>query len=268
MNTIIDSRKNASELQKNLLVHLQELAEETDKARQSEEMIRYLEFCSRFHRYSANNIWLIMLQKPDCTYVAGYVAWQKMGRQVLKGSKGIVILAPMLVKKENADGEDANYLVGFKPATVFDVSQTGGDSLPPQPNWKSLAQNDELRRRLIRFAESKCIIVAYEDLGPETQGASMGGRIFLNPGSGVKTFVHELSHELLHRQEALLLSHLERELEAESISFIVCRHFGISNMACPNYNALHGATGELILQHFQRILGAAVEIINFVEVME
>jgi hypothetical protein len=268
MNTIIDSRKNASELQKNLLVHLQELAEDTDKARQGEEMIRYLEFCSRFYHYSANNIWLIILQKPDCTYVAGYVAWQKMGRQVVRGSKGIVILAPMLVKKENADGEYANYLVGFKPATVFDVSQTSGDPLPPQPNWKSLSQNDELRRRMTRFAESKCIIVVYENLDSETQGVSMGGRILLRPGSGVKTLAHELGHELLHRKETIPLSHLERELEAESVAFIVCRHFGILNMACPNYNALHGATGELILQHFQRILGAAVEIINFVEGME
>ena len=50
-----------------------------------EDWIRYLKFNSMFYNYSYNNIILIMMQRPDATYVAGYTAWRKLNRYVKKG---------------------------------------------------------------------------------------------------------------------------------------------------------------------------------------
>lgn len=262
METNAYINNSVTKLQKTLAAHLTQLADETDNALKSKEMSLYLDFCARFYRYSANNVWLILLQRPNASHVAGYHAWLKMGRHVMRGEKGIGVLAPLVVKFTDVDGKEDNRLVGFKMVHVFDVEQTAGEPFPTQPNWISTGQDDELRRRLMGYAQSKGILVTYEKFENDTQGVSMGKKILLNPSSSVKTLAHELAHELLHQVGSCGLSHLEKELEAESTSYIVCRHFGITNLACPNYNALQGATGELILQHFQRIMSAATEIIT------
>ena len=62
----------------------------------SESLVEYLRMAARFHRYSLHNVLLIALQKPNASYVAGFRTWQKLGRFVRKGEKGILILAPML----------------------------------------------------------------------------------------------------------------------------------------------------------------------------
>src|ERR1700741_449603 len=74
-------------------------------AGRTEELTRYLEAMSRFHRYSLHNVILIALQKPTATHVAGFHTWNKLGRHVRKGEKGIVILAPMIRRKEIAEGD-------------------------------------------------------------------------------------------------------------------------------------------------------------------
>ena len=111
----------------------------------------YLRTMSRFTHYSANNRILIFSQNPKATHVAGYQAWQnKFGRHVVKGAKGITIIAPTPYKKkieeekldpetklpmldENGDviiTEKEIRIPMFKPVTVFDVSQTDGKPLP------------------------------------------------------------------------------------------------------------------------------------------
>lgn len=261
MNTQVTS----THLHQTVQGYLETLALETDQARKSEEMQRYLDFVAKFHQYSSSNIFLIMLARPDATQVAGYQTWKKMGRNVKKGEKGIPIFAPM-VHKEDPDKDDSpKVLQGFRVVYVFDVSQTDGEPLPPIPDWKSLEQNDELRKKLMDYTEMKRIEVVYQDFPDETQGMSMGGKIILSPSSGIKTFIHELAHELLHQSGINGISRLEKELEAESVAYIVCSHFDMTGLACPNYNALQGGNSELILQHFQRILGAATEIINSIE---
>lgn len=265
MDTKTYPNHSAAELQKTLSVHLTKLAEETNNARRSKEMSLYLDFCSKFYAYSPNNIWLILMQRPTASHVAGYHAWLNMGRHVMRGEKGIGILAPLIVKHADSDGKEDSQLVGFKTVHVFDIEQTVGEPIPPQPNWKSLGQNEELRKRLMDFAETKGIQVTFQDLSDGIQGMSLGGKITLSPSSGVKTLIHELAHELLHQAERNSLSPLEKELEAEGTAYIVCRHFDISDLASPNYAALLGGTGDLILQHFQRILGAAMAIIYHVE---
>src|SRR2546423_7800577 len=69
----------------------------------SEQWQSMLTVAARFHRYSANNVWLILAQRASATRVAGYRAWQQMGRQVGRGERGIAILAPC-VRSFETDG--------------------------------------------------------------------------------------------------------------------------------------------------------------------
>ena len=263
MNNLHKSKTSAKELNKQIEQHLQELAQATDKARTSEEMLRYLDFCAKFHKYSAGNIWLILLAKPDASYVAGFHKWKKLCRYVMRGETGIPILAPHYWKEEDSEGNEIER-IGFHVAHVFDVSQTDGEPLPEQPNWKSPEKNLELQKKLIDFAEINGIKVTIEPIAGDTQGVSMGGSIVLSPEAGTKTLIHEISHEFLHQVEKNQLSRAEKEMEAESIAYIVASYLGLRNLNCPNYIALHGGNNEKILTHFNRITTTARKIISAV----
>jgi len=265
METSILTKNSANELHNQIQQYLDELMQATDKARTSQEMLRYLDFCARFHNYSATNIWLILMAKPDATYVAGYHKWKSMKRWVRRGEQGIAILAPILVKEEDMDGLDKQFLVGFKVVYVFDVAQTDGVPLPPPPDWKSPQKNEELNCRLIRFAESRGISVTFKHLPGEIQGLSKGGAIEIAPTRSSKTLSHEISHELLHRVENIQLSRAERELEAEAVAFVVCKHFGLDGLNSPNYMALYAITSEQIIAHLARICSTANEIITAID---
>jgi hypothetical protein len=156
-------------------------------------------------------------------------------------------------------------LVGFKTVFVFDISQTDGEPLPEPPDWKSPEQNAILTERLMDFTESRGILVQVKELQGETQGVSMGGTIILCPKAGTKTLIHEIAHELLHHKEGIIISPTERELEAEAVSYVVGKHFGLDGLASPNYVALHGANAEMIMEHLERIRNIAKEIIQALE---
>jgi len=243
--------------------HLEDLAKATDQARVSEEMVHYLEFCAKFgHQYSASNVWLILLACPDATHVAGFNAWKKIGRYVKRGEKGIAILAPTFYRENPDDEESPKILRGFRVVHVFDFAQTDGQPLPEPPNWKSPEKNLELQMKLFDFAEQNGIQVTIKELEGETQGISTGGSIVLSPEAGTKTLIHEITHELLHQVENTQLSIAEKELEAESVAYVVCKHFGLNRLKSPNYIALHGAsTKELVLQ-MDRITNTANAIIS------
>jgi antirestriction protein ArdC len=106
------------------------------EAGKSEALRAYLAAVGRFHRYSFGNVMLIMFQRPSATYVAGFNTWKSLGRFVKKGEKGITVLAPIVVsrKKEQAETEDQREeqqaVAGFRPVTVFDITQTEGQPLP------------------------------------------------------------------------------------------------------------------------------------------
>ena len=264
MDTLVKSKSSASELNLKIQQHLEELARETDKARKSKEMLRYLDFCARFHQYSPGNIWLIMLTKPGATYVAGFHKWRSMGRWVNKGEHGIPILAPILIKEE--DSLEARSLVGFKTVYVFDVSQTEGEPLPPTPDWKSPEKNLELNRRLIHFAESKGIKVSFKELPGDIQGVSKGGEIELDISAGTKTLVHEIAHELMHQDKDRLLSKTVKELEAESVAFVVSKHLGLESLNSPNYIALNDVSTEEMYAQMARIQSVSNEIITAITI--
>jgi antirestriction protein ArdC len=109
------------------------------EAGQSDALTRYLTVASRFHKYSFNNQILIAAQCPTATRVAGYHAWRRIGRQVRRGEKGIVILAPIsrrrrdiVVDHDELDTEHTRTErpLGFRATYVWDLDQTDGEPLP------------------------------------------------------------------------------------------------------------------------------------------
>ena len=262
METVSQNKFSAKDLNLMIQQHMMELARATDKARSSDEMLRYLEYCSTFHDYSPRNIWLIIQFRPDATFVAGFQRWISLNRFVRKGERGIPILAPIIVKEDDQDGIETKRLVGFKVVYVFDVAQTDGDPLPPRPEWKSPEKNDALNTRLLQFAQNRGIEVSFTNLPGETQGLSRGGAIDISLTAGTKTLVHEIAHELMHKDKNNLQNREIKELEAEGVSYVVCRHFGLENLNCPNYLALFNLKSDEIFAHMERIRDTAHKIIT------
>jgi len=200
----------------------------------------YLAHAARFHSYSASNIWLIACQRDDATQVAGFKAWQAMGRQVRKGSKGIQILAPCIAKREDAEGNETRDVVGFRAAYVFDVSDTDGDPLPENPAKPTLLEGEApsgLWEYLTSEVESRGFSVELGE-SPEhgengyTQHSSKRVRIVTggrSDASKVKTLAHELAHVILHADESARGDRPAMEIEAESVAFLVCDAWGLAS---------------------------------------
>lgn len=250
---------NTSDLTTHIEQALEALTIQTNEAQHSQQYLEYLKSASRFHSYSLGNILLILWQKPSATRVAGYRAWQKMNRYVRKGEKGIAILAPCLYR----DKEDATKTrIFFKTVWVFDISQTEGEPLP-DINWRTTKQNAELQLALTAFVESNGWHVTYMDNlgGAEGSCQYTSKTINLLKNTGTSTLIHEISHMLLHegRKE---MSREEKETEAESVSFVVCTHFGLETTA-PMYLA-GWSTPKQLKEHADRIIQAAHKIIEVV----
>src|SRR5712692_1413620 len=129
----------------------------------SETLTQYLAAIGRFHRYSLRNVMLIASQKPAATHVAGFHTWHKLGRFVMKGEKGILILAPIVRQKsesaEQNGTDESSTAVGFRAAYVFDISQTDGQELPEIGNVNGDPR--EYRDRLGKFVTEQGILLEY-----------------------------------------------------------------------------------------------------------
>lgn len=227
----------------------------------SEQYRTWLRTMSKFHSYSLNNTLLIAFQMPEATLVAGYTAWQKQfGRQVLKGEKGIKILAPTPFKKklemekldektqqpildENGDPvtEQQEILIpAFKVVNVFDVSQTEGRELPTIGVDELSGTVEQYEQMFAALKRSCPVPVDFENIESGAKGYyhQLEQRIALQEGMSqiqtIKTLIHEMAHQKLHAMPpALLASETEeksrsaKEVEAESVAFTVCSHFGI-----------------------------------------
>lgn len=227
----------------------------------------YLRTMSRFHNYSLNNQALIHLQRPDATYVAGYNRWRdKFSRHVLRGEKGITIIAPTPYKKKieqekldpdtklpilDADGkviteEKEIEIPMFRPVKVFDYAQTDGKPLPervasPVANLTGSVENYEAFMEALR--RSSPVPVEVKPMSADVDGyfSPKSQSITLREGMSevqtVSAAVHEIAHAKLHNyglQQAAERKHKSRnteEVEAESISFMVCAYFGIETGA-------------------------------------
>ena len=226
---------------------------------ESEAFKKYLKTLSKFHDYSLNNTILIAMQKPDATLVAGYTAWQKnFGRQVQKGETGIRILAPTPYKKQmevdrvdpvtqqpvlNPDGSTVKDLKeimvpAFRVVNVFDVSQTDGKPLPTI-GVDELSGNVANYEMFFEALKRACPVpVGFEDIPSGAKGYyhTVEQRIALQEGMSemqtVKTLIHEMAHQKLHSHEKEKpreerLTARSKEVEAESVAYTVCQHFGI-----------------------------------------
>ena len=246
----------------------QQVREITDKLEQgikelfeSERFKEYLRTMSKFYNYSFNNTLLIAMQKPEATYVAGYTSWQRnFDRQVMKGEKGIKILAPAPYKAQEerekidpvtqkpvigADGKAVTETVevlrpAFKVVSVFDVSQTDGKELPDiiVDELKGTVENYEAFFDALK--QESPVPISFEDIPGGAKGffSPVESRIAIQEGMSeiqtVKTAIHEIAHAKLHAvkpdEKAAPEDKKDRhtkEVEAESVAYTVCQRYGI-----------------------------------------
>ena len=228
---------------------------------ESEKYKSYLSTMSKFHNYSFNNTLLIAMQKPEATLVAGFKAWQKnFNRHVNKGEKGIRILAPAPYKiKEERDKLDPVTgevildkdgmpqteeveikIPAFRAVSVFDVSQTDGEPLPELEAKELLSTVEGYEDFINAITYVAPAPIGFEDIPGDSKGYFNieENRIAVQEGMSesqtLKTMVHETAHSILHNKEVnkedILAPAKDRntkEVEAESIAFTVCNHFGI-----------------------------------------
>ena len=229
---------------------------------ESDRFKEYLQVMSKFHNYSFNNTLLIAMQKPDATLIAGYNSWRNLfGRQVSRGAKGIKVIAPSpyKVKKEvdkidpktqkpvtDKNGkpvkEETEVTVpAFKVVSVFDVSQTEGKELPT-------IGVDELTGDVAQYADffkateqASPAPVGFEKIESGAKGyySQTEKRIAINEGmselQNLKTLIHEIAHAKLHdidlnapaKEQADRPDRRTREVQAESIAYAVCQHYGL-----------------------------------------
>ena len=244
----------------------QKVKEITDRLEESlkelfegEKYKSYLNTMSKFHNYSANNIQLIEMQCPDATYVAGYKAWQKnFERHVNRGERGIRILAPSpyKIKEEqekidpvtnepvlDRDGmpvmEEVEIKIpAFRVVTVFDYSQTDGKELPGLGVSELQGNVERYRDFMEALARVSPVPIRYEGMEGDRKGyfIDLNHPIAIKEGMGeaqtAKTGVHEVAHAKLHAKEieqetGIAKDRETKEVEAESIAYTVCQHFGI-----------------------------------------
>lgn len=212
----------------------------------SEDFKRWLSVATRFHTYSLHNQFLIMLQCPIATRVAGYKTWQSLGRQVKRGEKGISILAPQpferVIEDQITGTEEVFKGVTFKTVSVFDISQTDGEELPNiAPGQLQGEEGVELYRRLDDLAEVEGLKVTHYDLQGEGAEKDAGYNGYYLPESKliyikrasnsqmVKTLAHELGHHFDPARPGS--SREERETVAEAVAFVVTSYYGIDTTA-------------------------------------
>ena len=222
---------------------------------EGENYKNWLKCCSKFPKYSFNNTMLIHIQKPDASHVCGYQQWiNDFERHVKKGEKGITIYAPVFIKKkfnqpvedasghyiQNADGtikteEITKQYTSFKAISVFDVSQTEGKELPSI--CKELEGDVKDFDELIKAAKAASPAPIEMVDGAELNGAKgcyIPSKRVINVAKDMsemqtfKTLTHEIAHARLgHGESDCNLSRQEKELQAESVAFIVCANLGI-----------------------------------------
>jgi antirestriction protein ArdC len=252
----------------------------------SDQLVRYLEFVGRFHGYSLQNTLLILLQRPEATHVAGFQRWKSLGRHVMKGERGIAILAPITSRKTQRedpatpiDAEEnpldsepvrknpAN--IRFRVVHVFDVSQTDGEPLPELDTIRG--DPGEYTLRLTEAIKRHGIRLSYGALAGGTLGTSSGGAIEIAHGlSDAEQFavlVHEFAHELLHRTERRSQTNKTiRETEAEAVAYVVSRAIGLQTSSrSSDYIQLYDGDVKILaesLHHIQRAAHVILEAID------
>ena len=224
---------------------------------QSDRYKQFLDTMAKFPRYSVNNSLLIMMQKPDAQLCQSFTGWKQMGRYVKKGEKGISILAPAPYKIEreqtkldekgrpvfDADGEPVKEKVevtirAFKVVKTFDLSQTDGKELPTIGPSELVGNIEGYPKLLQALQEISPVPVSFELIDGNAKGFYHleDKKIVVQDGMSevqtIKTLLHEMAHQKLHDKdnvpEAKDISRNGKEVEAESVAYVVCQHYGIN----------------------------------------
>lgn len=244
----------------------QRVQELTDKLEQglqdlfnSDSYRNYLATMSKFHNYSFNNTLLIAMQKPDATLVAGYKAWQKnFERHVNKGEKAIRILAPapykikeerdkidpvtqelLLDKDGNPQKEEVEITIpAFRAVSVFDLSQTDGKPIPELAAKELLSDVEGYQDMILAVEAISPVPIELEEIAGDSKGyydreaKRIAVQENMSESQTLKTMIHEVAHSKLHSKEVEQDEQMKKdrntkEVEAESIAYTVCQHFGV-----------------------------------------
>ena len=269
----------------------------------SERYQEYLKVMSKFHNYSFRNTVLIAMQKPDASLVAGFSAWKNnFERNVMKGQKGIKIIAPSPYKikqeMQKIDPHTQKPIIGkdgkpvteekevtipaYKVVSVFDVSQTEGKELPDIAVDELTGDVDRYKDFFAALEKTSPVPIAFENI----EGGSHGyyhledKRIAINEGMSelqtLKTAIHEIAHAKLHDidlnapkdEQQPHVDRRTREVEAESVAYTVCQHYGLDTSDYSfGYVAGWSSGRELseLKSSLETIRSAAAEIINSID---
>ena len=288
----------------------EKLKEITDRLEQgitelfdSERYREYLRVMSKFHNYSFNNTLLIAMQKPDASLVAGFSAWKNnFGRNVIKGQKGIKIIAPSpyKVKQEmkKIDPHTQQPIIGkdgkpvteekeitipaYKVVSVFDVSQTEGKELPDIAVDELTGDVERYRDFFAALEKTSPVPIGFEQIPGSSHGYYHleDKRIAIDEGMSeiqtLKTAIHEIAHAKLHdidlnapeNEQQPRIDRRTREVEAESVAYTVCQHYGLDTSDYSfGYVAGWSSGRELseLKSSLETIRSAAAEIINSID---
>ena len=269
----------------------------------SERYKEYLKVMSKFHNYSFRNTVLIAMQKPDASLLAGFSAWKNnFERNVMKGQKGIKIIAPSPYKikqeMQKIDPHTQKPIIGkdgkpvteekevtipaYKVVSVFDVSQTEGKELPDIAVDELTGDVDRYKDFFAALEKTSPVPIAFENI----EGGSHGyyhledKRIAINEGMSelqtLKTAIHEIAHAKLHDidlnapkdEQQPHVDRRTREVEAESVAYTVCQHYGLDTSDYSfGYVAGWSSGRELseLKSSLETIRSAAAEIINSID---
>jgi hypothetical protein len=282
---------------------IDQLANQVDEAAASEFVQSFLAFSAKFYNYSFSNQMLIWIQKPMATKVAGASDWfGKFGRAVTNWDNYIWINAPIIrttlqgeeekkkMPKDVWEQDKKNYqYTNFKQVKVYDVEDTqvvegwvgpNGEKPFKPAEWRqdpndAMEEITALVNASLDWGRAKGIDVDSEEMASSLGGYSAGGKVRINSTyDGINKFstlIHELAHEILHQnKEYKEKSGSEegskhREIDAETVAYVVLKHYGFETKDTPRYLALWKATGEDVKQRRNNIVLAVKEIVRGID---
>lgn len=228
--------------------HMQKLSDLLEKGldeyANSDKYKALLHTMSKFYNYSANNCLLIATQCPEASFVAGYGSWKtNFNRFVKPGAKAIFIKAPCKYKKKGEDTDEEEERLGFRAAHVFDISDT--EQIPGTP--VVTIGVDNLSGSVHNYSDLLSCLTCCADVQVLYEKIKGGANGFytekeyphivikrdMSEIQTIKTLIHELAHSKLHsssnkdEEEKEKKDRNQKELEAESVAYIVCQHYGL-----------------------------------------
>lgn len=265
----------------------------------SDRFNELLQVMSKMKVYSINNTILIVAQRPTATMVMGFKEWQKLGRFVNKGEKGLRILAPTKRKLEmekidpetkkplrDEKGEiiteKKDVISGFNMVSVFDVSQTDGKEIPSVRDFISREmENDEYMAKLYQDYKNYLVETKNIDIREADTDSGVGGyfnrlteEIVIssnnteNDTEKFRVLIHEYAHSLLHHKDSEMkdLPRGHKEAQAESVAYVVSNYYGLDSTAVSaGYIATWSQDMKLAMKALEEIQSVANAIIDDVD---